>query len=115
MPSRVQRKRSAGWQKPPNTVCVDRTSRWGNPFTAASDAAYFGVTLDDARALVTDRFHLWLADEIPGDRDAYQVARARPARPLSRRHPAQPRRQGGMPCLNPAASAPCRCGAPGRR
>ncbi len=32
MPIRIQRKREAGWRLPENTVCVDRTSRWGNPF-----------------------------------------------------------------------------------
>jgi hypothetical protein len=35
MPQRVQLKRSAGWKMPPNTVKVDRTTRWGNPFTIA--------------------------------------------------------------------------------
>jgi hypothetical protein len=34
-PQRVQLKRSAGWKMPANTVKVDRTTRWGNPFTAA--------------------------------------------------------------------------------
>ena len=34
-PQRVQLKRSAGWKMPPNTVKVDRTTRWGNPFSAA--------------------------------------------------------------------------------
>jgi hypothetical protein len=29
---RIQRERTKGWQLPPNTVIVDRTSRWGNPF-----------------------------------------------------------------------------------
>jgi protein gp37 len=31
-PRRVQLKRTKGWRMPPNTVKVDRTSRWGNPF-----------------------------------------------------------------------------------
>jgi uncharacterized protein DUF4326 len=35
MPQRIQLKRSAGWKMPPNTVKVDRTTRWGNPFTIA--------------------------------------------------------------------------------
>jgi hypothetical protein len=35
MPQRVQLKRSAGWKMPANTVKVDRTTRWGNPFTIA--------------------------------------------------------------------------------
>lgn len=31
-PRRVQRKRTKGWRLPENTVCVDRSSRYGNPF-----------------------------------------------------------------------------------
>lgn len=31
MPRRIQRKRTSGWRLPENTVCVDRTSRYGNP------------------------------------------------------------------------------------
>jgi hypothetical protein len=34
-PHRVRLKRSAGWKMPANTVKVDRTTPWGNPFTAA--------------------------------------------------------------------------------
>ena len=29
---RYQRLRTKDWRKPPNTVIVDRTSRWGNPY-----------------------------------------------------------------------------------
>jgi hypothetical protein len=29
---RIQRKRSAGWRMPENTVYVGRPTRWGNPF-----------------------------------------------------------------------------------
>jgi hypothetical protein len=32
MPHRVQRQRRPGWRKPDNTIIIDRTSRWGNPF-----------------------------------------------------------------------------------
>ena len=31
-PQRIQLKRSKGWRMPPNTVKVDRSTRWGNPF-----------------------------------------------------------------------------------
>jgi len=31
-PKRVQRKRTKGWQMPPNTVYVGRPTRWGNPY-----------------------------------------------------------------------------------
>lgn len=30
-PIRIQRKRTAGWKMPPNTVYVGRPTRWGNP------------------------------------------------------------------------------------
>ena len=32
-PCRIQLRRTKGWRMPPNTVKVDRTTRWGNPFT----------------------------------------------------------------------------------
>ena len=32
MPKRIQRKRTKGWQIPPNTVYVGRPSVFGNPF-----------------------------------------------------------------------------------
>ena len=31
-PERIQRKRSKGFRLPANTICVDRSTRWGNPF-----------------------------------------------------------------------------------
>ncbi|MAH32225.1 MAG: hypothetical protein CMG78_09340 [Marinobacter sp.] len=31
-PRRVQLRRTKGWRMPPNTVKVDRTTKWGNPF-----------------------------------------------------------------------------------
>jgi hypothetical protein len=31
-PHRVQLRRSKGWRMPPNTVKVDRSTRYGNPF-----------------------------------------------------------------------------------
>lgn len=31
-PVRVQLSRTKGWRMPPNTVKVDRSTRWGNPF-----------------------------------------------------------------------------------
>jgi hypothetical protein len=34
MAKRIQRKRTAGWKLPENTVCVTRPSIWGNPFNA---------------------------------------------------------------------------------
>jgi hypothetical protein len=41
MPARIQLKRTRGWHMPPDTVKVDRTTRFGNPFpmTAARSEA----------------------------------------------------------------------------
>jgi hypothetical protein len=32
MPERIQLSRAKGWRMPDNTIKVDRTSKWGNPF-----------------------------------------------------------------------------------
>lgn len=32
MPKRIQLKRTKGWRMPANSVKVDRSTRWGNPF-----------------------------------------------------------------------------------
>lgn len=32
MPQRIQLKRTKGWKMPPDTVKVDRSTHWGNPF-----------------------------------------------------------------------------------
>ncbi len=32
VPERIQLSRRKGWRMPPNTVKVDRSTRWGNPF-----------------------------------------------------------------------------------
>lgn len=32
MPTRIQRKRTKGWQMPEGAVAVDRSTKWGNPF-----------------------------------------------------------------------------------
>ncbi len=41
MPERIQLSRAKGWRMPPNTVKVDRSTRYGNPFRVAAftDAA----------------------------------------------------------------------------
>lgn len=36
-PSRIQLRRRKGWRMPPNTVKVDRTTRFGNPYQAGKD------------------------------------------------------------------------------
>lgn len=40
MPERIQRKRTAGWKMPPNTVSVARPGRWGNPWRVGMWVGY---------------------------------------------------------------------------
>ena len=55
-PKRIQRKRTAGWRTPPDTVNVSRPSRWGNPFKVVEGRTQ-GEAVDKFRAwLKTDRF-----------------------------------------------------------
>ncbi len=36
-PQRIQRKRTKGWKMPPNTKCVTRPGRYGNPYATAEE------------------------------------------------------------------------------
>jgi len=44
MVERVQLKRTKGWRMPANTVKVDRSTKWGNPWTAANSGQVDPVT-----------------------------------------------------------------------
>jgi Domain of unknown function (DUF4326) len=61
MPERIQLKRTKGWRMPPDTVKVDRTTRWGNPFVQGEvgEAAKLGhpVASELRGVLVRDRAH----------------------------------------------------------
>lgn len=62
----AQRRRSKGWRKPEGSVCVDRTSRWGNPFkvgdeVVAEDDEYgLVIWIVETSALAADLFARWL-------------------------------------------------------
>ncbi|MER7331622.1 MULTISPECIES: DUF4326 domain-containing protein [unclassified Micromonospora] len=63
-PQRIQRKRTKGWKKPANTVIVDRTSRWGNPFRVADCLdAMLAETDADARKVCVEAYDRWLDGE----------------------------------------------------
>ena len=72
-PQRVQLKRSAGWKMPANTVKVDRTTRWGNPFTAADCGSVAVAVAQHGR---------WMRGEIPR-RAVPSRRRPRPSGPRS--------------------------------
>ena len=71
MPERIQRKRSAGWRMPPNTVSVARPGTFGNPFTisAAVESGY--ASPERAQQFVVDCFRDWLGPTQRG-RDCWQ-------------------------------------------
>ena len=50
-PKRIQLSRKKGWRMPPNTVKVDRSTPWGNPYRA-------GVHCDHQHAVDCHRFLL---------------------------------------------------------
>lgn len=39
-PIRIKLNRAKGWRMPPNTVKVDRTTKWGNPFVPGKPIAF---------------------------------------------------------------------------
>lgn len=67
MPQRLQRRRVRGWRLPPGAKIVDRTSRYGNPFTIA-DAEAEGFAYP--QLAVVELHAAWLDGE--GD-DVYVV------------------------------------------
>ena len=52
-PCRIQRRRTKGWRKPPNSVCVTRPGPFGNPFPGDVDPA-----------TAVDRYRRWLKGEM---------------------------------------------------
>ncbi|WP_372495630.1 DUF4326 domain-containing protein [Saccharopolyspora soli] len=73
---RVQRRRRRGWRKPPGAIIVDRTSRYGNPFTvAAALATGAATTVAEAHQWCRDRYRQWLVGADPRDADVMVVGR----------------------------------------
>ena len=53
-PRRVQLRRTKGWRMPPNTLKVDRTTPWGNPFVVGRDGDRAECVARFARLLAGD-------------------------------------------------------------
>ena len=60
-PVRVQLSRQKGWRMPPDTVKVDRSTPFGNPFTIAGcrEAGYQGSDTEIARRCA-EAYRAWL-------------------------------------------------------
>ena len=65
-PIRVQLSRKKGWQMPANTVKVDRTTKWGNPYSAARPLPWHANN-------VVEAFEQWLVMTIKGEWLAYEA------------------------------------------
>ncbi len=58
-PQRIQLRRTKGWRMPANTVKVDRTTKWGNPFKVGELTAVWHLSGNPLRReVVRDAFHV---------------------------------------------------------
>jgi hypothetical protein len=74
-PVRIQLSRAKGWRMPPNTVKVDRTTKWGNPFIVgqqgdAAECVYLLVLLHSGLLCVS-------SGEACGDRQQAYMSHAK--------------------------------------
>ncbi len=53
-PQRIELKRTKGWRMPANTVKVDRSSRWGNPFHVGQKGRLVWEPMTDSELLAFD-------------------------------------------------------------
>jgi hypothetical protein len=66
MPERIQLKRTKGWKMPADAVKVDRTTKWGNPFTIADvrESGVFG-SMTMLRGICVSKFRAALSHNLP--------------------------------------------------
>jgi hypothetical protein len=57
VPDRIQLSRAKGWKMPPNTVKVDRTTRYGNPYRP-------GMFRDFTAADAVRHFRSWVSGDL---------------------------------------------------
>lgn len=56
-PARVQRKRTKGFRLPPNTVCVTRGTKYGNPYVVGKDGSTIECVKQYAEMMVPYTHH----------------------------------------------------------
>src|SRR5205085_165998 len=71
LPRRIQLSRRKGWRMPDNTVKVDRSTKWGNPFVPGREDPF------ETGQIVRDRHDAWLRFLRHASRDATLLAAAR--------------------------------------
>lgn len=60
MAVRIQRKRTAGWKMPENTVYVGRPTVWGNPWKIKAAIEYGSFKPEFAAQVCVDEYEAWL-------------------------------------------------------
>lgn len=63
-PVRVQLSRRKGWRMPPNTVKVDRSTVYGNPFTITSAMSWLAVDEEEGRFWTVVWFRDWMTGRV---------------------------------------------------
>jgi hypothetical protein len=71
-PRRIQLSRAKGWRLPPNTVKVDRSTKWGNPFRA--DKAPAEALAPGGPATAAQAYRWWLEGRAFHDKDTARRA-----------------------------------------
>lgn len=79
MPQRIRLSRAKGWRMPENTVKVDRSTCYGNPFTpfGCAEAGYIGTAEQLAKRCV-EAFRVWI--DTPHWRENWQGEESERAR-----------------------------------
>ena len=62
MPERIQLRRTKGWRMPANTLKVDRTTRWGNPFVQGKENPFVPGEMVDDRRRAYELYRDWARD-----------------------------------------------------
>jgi len=80
-PHRVQLSRRKGWRMPPNTVKVDRTTKWGNPYVVGSLVSPEGFPWHDRKPLTASaavlQFRAMWGDRLNRDPFALRALRGK--------------------------------------
>lgn len=89
MPTRIQRKRTKCFKLPPNTICINRGTMWGNPFTVEEYGRKLAIEVfrqclqsphlvychfDELEATVQFNRFRWMAENLYLIREADYVA-----------------------------------------
>lgn len=78
-PVRIQLSRAKGWRMPENTVKVDRSTRYGNPWRPGTPGAvkinghWLSLPMAITPAGCVDRFRRWLAGEFTSETGAIRM------------------------------------------